>query len=302
MAKKSTPPHRKNAVPDQHFVVKHNSQLLEYMIEIWPHQSRSAIKSYLTHRQIAINGKTETAFDLPLRAGDRLTWRSVGEERQNPNHKVKIIYEDDHIIVVDKKPGVLTMSTGREGEQTAYSVMMEHVRRRNKNNRIFIVHRLDRDTSGLMMFAKNVHAKEAMQHNWNNMVLNRTYVAVVEGNVETDEGTIQTYLAENSKFEVYVTENPDEGQLAITRYKVLQRKNGYTLMELELDTGRKNQIRVHMKHLGHPITGDRRYGAKSSPIHRLALHARTLRFVHPNTRREMNFSTPIPISFQKMTK
>ena len=162
MAKKSTPPQRKNSIPDQNYTVKHDAQLLEYMIEIWPHQSRSAIKSYLAHRQIAINGKTETAFDLPLRAGDRLTWRSVGEERQNPNHKVKIIYEDDHIIVVDKKPGVLTMSTGREGEQTAYSVMMEHVRRRNKNNRIFIVHRLDRDTSGLLLFAKSEEIQEIL--------------------------------------------------------------------------------------------------------------------------------------------
>ena len=218
------------------------------------------------------------------------------------NRRLNIVYEDDDIVVVNKGYGLLSMGNDKVKEGTAYSILKEYIKWVDPRQKIFIVHRLDRDTSGLMMFAKNVHAKEAMQHNWNNMVLNRTYVAVVEGNVETDEGTIQTYLAENSKFEVYVTENPDEGQLAITRYKVLQRKNGYTLMELELDTGRKNQIRVHMKHLGHPITGDRRYGAKSSPIHRLALHARTLRFVHPITRREMNFSTPIPISFQKMTK
>ena len=192
------------------------------------------------------------------------------------------------------------MGNDKVKDGTAYSILKEYVKWVDPRLKIFIVHRLDRDTSGLMMFAKNVRAKEAMQHNWNNMVLNRTYVAVVEGNVENDEGTIRTYLAENSKYEVYVTENPEEGQLAVTRYKVLRRKNGYTLIEFELDTGRKNQIRVHCKHIGHPIAGDRRYGAKSSPIHRLALHARTLRFAHPATHREMDFSTPIPASFLKM--
>ena len=132
------------------------------------------------------------------------------------------------------------------------------------------------------------------------MVLSRKYLAVVEGKPEPEEGTVKSYLAENSRFEVYSTKNPEEGQLAITRYKTLKSRNGYSLMEVSLDTGRKNQIRVHMKDLGHPIAGDRRYGAKSSPIHRMALHAQTLRFVHPITRKDMNFSTPIPASFSKM--
>ena len=152
------------------------------------------------------------------------------------------------------------------------------------------------------MYARNVQAKEAMQHNWNNMVLDRTYLAVVEGKVDDDEGEIRSYLAENSRYEVYSTDNPDDGQLAVTRYKVLKRANGYSLLEVSLDTGRKNQIRVHMKDLGHPIAGDRKYGAKTSPIHRLALHARTLRFVHPITRELMSFSTPIPAAFASMVK
>ena len=152
------------------------------------------------------------------------------------------------------------------------------------------------------MFAKNEQAKDTMQHNWNNMVLNRKYLAVVEGKVGQESGSVRSYLAETSQYEVYSTQNPDEGQLAVTRYRTLKCKNGYTLLEVELDTGRKNQIRVHMKDLGHPIAGDRKYGAKSSPIHRLALHAQTLRFVHPVTRREMNFETPIPTSFASMVK
>lgn len=279
-----------------------DTTLLKFLFDAMPQRKRTNVKELLQHNQIKVNNLVVTQFDTPIFPADTIYVNLTREFPRFYNRRLSIVYEDDDIVVVNKGYGLLSMGNDKVKEGTAYSILKEYIKWVDPRQKIFIVHRLDRDTSGLMMFAKHVQAKEAMQHNWNNMVLNRTYVAVVEGNVETDEGTIQTYLAENSKYEVYVTENPDEGQLAITRYKVLQRKNGYTLMELELDTGRKNQIRVHMKHLGHPITGDRRYGAKSSPIHRLALHARTLRFVHPITRREMNFSTPIPISFQKMTK
>ena len=168
----------------------------------------------------------------------------------------------------------------------------------NPKAQVFIVHRLDRDTSGLMLLAKSRIAKDNLQHNWSNMVLNRKYVAVLEGELEGEpEGVVRSYLAENSKFEVYSVDDPEKGQLAVTRYKVLARRRGHTLMELELDTGRKNQIRVHMRDLGHPIVGDRKYGASHSPIGRLALHARSLRFVHPITRKVMDFETPIPARF-----
>lgn len=194
------------------------------------------------------------------------------------------------------------MSTDNVKDGTAYSILRDYLKKKDPRLMLFVVHRLDRDTSGLMMFAKNVEAKEAMQHNWNNMVLGRRYVAVVEGKVEQEEGVVKSYLAETSQFEVYSTQNPDEGQLAITRFKRLQCNNGYSLMELSLDTGRKNQIRVHMKDLGHPIVGDRKYGAKASPIHRLGLHARTLHFAHPVTKKEMLFETPIPSRFLSLLK
>ena len=147
---------------------------------------------------------------------------------------------------------------------------------------MFIVHRLDQQTSGLMMFAKTEQAKTAMQYNWNNMVLERTYVAVVEGYLDESEGTIRSYLAENSRHEVYSTDNPDEGKLAVTRYRTLEAGHG------------------HLKDTGHPIAGDKRYGARTTPIHRMALHARTLRFIHPVTRKDMNFSTPVPAIFRQL--
>lgn len=276
------------------------TRLLDFLFASMPQRKRTNVKELLRHNQVKVNDEVITQFDAPLTAADTVYVNLTREFPRFYNRRLKIVYEDDDIIVVNKGYGLLSMGNDKVKDGTAYSILKEYVKWVDPRRKIFIVHRLDRDTSGLMMFAKNVQAKEAMQHNWNNMVLNRTYVAVVEGNVENDEGTIRTYLAENSKYEVYVTENPEEGQLAVTRYKVLRRKNGYTLIEFELDTGRKNQIRVHTKHIGHPIAGDRRYGAKSSPIHRLALHARTLRFAHPATRREMDFSTPIPASFLKM--
>ena len=193
------------------------------------------------------------------------------------------------------------MGTDKIKDGTAYSLLRDYVKRKDPRNKLFIVHRLDRDTSGLMMFAKTMAAKETMQHNWNNMVLERRYVAVVtNGPLEPAEGEIRSYLAENSAHEVYSTDDPSKGQLAVTYYKTIRSRGLYSMVELSLATGRKNQIRVHMKDAGHPISGDRRYGSGPSPIHRLALHAQTLRFVHPVTRRDMNFTCPLPPGFSKL--
>lgn len=279
-----------------------DTTLLPFLIESMPQRKRTSIKELLKHNQVAINNIPTTQFDSEIHPGDTVKVNLTREFRLFYHRRIKLVYEDDDIIVVNKGYGLLSMGTDRVKDGTAYSIVRDYIKWQDPRNKLFIVHRLDRDTSGLMMFAKNEQAKETMQHNWNNMVLNRKYLAVVEGKVEQESGSVRSYLAETSQYEVYSTQNPDEGQLAVTRYRTLKCKNGYSLLEVELDTGRKNQIRVHMKDLGHPIAGDRKYGAKSSPIHRLALHAQTLRFVHPVTRREMNFETPIPTSFASMVK
>ncbi len=263
---------------------------------------RTALKAMLKYGQVAVGQTPMTPFDTPVHRGDKISVNFTRPFVVFKNSKIKLVYEDDDIIVINKNNGVLSVATDNKKEGTAYSVLRDYLKRKNPALKLFVIHRLDRDTSGLMMFAKNIEAKEAMQHNWNNMVLNRKYVAVVEGKVEKEEDVIKSYLAETSQFEVYSTDDPEKGQLAITRYRRLFCGNGYSLLELELDTGRKNQIRVHMKDIHHPIVGDRKYGAKSSPIHRLALHARTLHFVHPITRKEMLFETPIPSRFMKMVK
>ncbi len=209
---------------------------------------------------------------------------------------------NEHIIVVHKGYGLLSMAgDGPQQQITAYSILREYLKKKNPANKIFIVHRLDRDTSGLMLFAKTAEAKEALQYNWNNMVLERKYVCVVEGTPDPAEGTVRSYLLENSRHEVYSTDNPDSGgQLAVTRYRTLGTNRGLSLVECQLDTGRKNQIRVHMKQLSTPISGDRRYGGHPSAIHRMALHALTLRFVHPVTRKDMHFTSALPSSFTRL--
>ena len=263
---------------------------------------RTAIKALMKYNQVAINSMPVSQFDQPIHAGDTLSVNFTRPFVVFSHPRIKLVYEDNDIIVINKGSGILSVSTDNVKDGTAYSILRDYLKKKDPRLMLFVVHRLDRDTSGLMMFAKNVEAKEAMQHNWNNMVLGRRYVAVVEGKVEQEEGVVKSYLAETSQFEVYSTQNPDEGQLAITRFKRLQCNNGYSLMELSLDTGRKNQIRVHMKDLGHPIVGDRKYGAKASPIHSLGLHARTLHFAHPVTKKEMLFETPIPSRFLSLLK
>ena len=296
-------PGKRGYKPDvvETYPVREPKPLLEFLLEAMPMRKRTVVKSMLAHNQIAVNTTPQSRFDHKLYAGDVVKVNLTREWRTFYHRRLKIVYEDDDIIVVNKGYGLLSMGTDRVKEGTAYSILKEWLKWQDPGNKLFIVHRLDRDTSGLMLFAKTQEAKERLQYNWNNMVLSRKYVCVVEnGAPEPAEGEVRSYLAENSRFEVYSTDDPAAGRLAVTRYRTLRSGHGYALLEVELDTGHKNQIRVHMKDLGHPIIGDRRYGAGSSPIHRMALHAQTLRFVHPVTKRDMNFSTQIPISFGKV--
>ena len=268
------------------FPVNAPVKLMEHLSASMPDRKRTFIKQLLSHNQVAVNGRPESQFDLELQPSDSVKVNFTHEFKVFNNRRLKIVYEDDDKI--------------KEG--TAYSILRDYVKWTNPLNKIFIVHRLDRDTSGLMMFSKSMEAKEKMQHNWNNMVLNRVYVAVVEGEPAEKEGMVKSYLVENSRYAVYSTDDPKKGQLAVTRYRTIQTNGKYSLLELELDTGRKNQIRVHMHDLGHPISGDTKYGAEKSPLHRLALHAKTLRFIHPITRQIMDFSSRVPGGFMSITR
>ncbi|MDE5635292.1 MAG: RNA pseudouridine synthase, partial [Muribaculaceae bacterium] len=203
-----------------------------------PQRKRTNVKELLKHNSVKVGQLVTSQFDHPLQPGDIVAVNLSREWPRFYNRRMQLVYEDEDIIVINKGYGLLSMGNERVKEGTAYSILKDYVKWQDPRNKIFIVHRLDRDTSGLMMYARHPKAKETMQHNWNNMVLERKYLAVVEGKVDDDEGEVRSYLAENSQFEVYSTDNPDEGQLAVTRYKVLKRGQGHTMLEVELDTGR----------------------------------------------------------------
>lgn len=272
--------------------------LMEFVSGKMPAAKRTDIKKWLKFGQVMVGGAVTSAFDAPVGTGVEV---KINLTRGFPlfrHPRVKLVYEDDDVIVINKGYGILSVRTNpMKREECAYDIVRDYIKDVNPRNRLYVVHRLDRDTSGLMMFAKTEESQQVLRHNWNNMILERLYVAVLEGYLEEDKGYVKSRLAENSQFVVYSTDVPGEGRLAVTHYEVMERGYGYTLAQFSLDTGRKNQIRVHASDLGHPIAGDRKYGASTSPIHRLALHAMTLRFAHPVTRKDMNFQTPIPAAF-----
>ena len=286
---------------ERQLTVKENGTLLPFLLETLKEQSRSSVKAMLGHGQISVNKRVTRQFDTELKPGDVVSINYGRGKVEFKNPLLRIVWEDNDLIVINKKEGLLSISTERVKERTAYHLLNEYVKQSDPRNRIYILHRLDRDTSGLMMFAKSSAIKEQLQSNWNSAITMRTYVAVVEGRPEKDTDLIVSNLTENRKMQVYVTPEGD-GKEAITRYKVLQSNANYALVELELETGRKNQIRVQMQSIGHPVAGDMKYGAETNPARRLLLHARRLYFIHPRTGEEMRFETRIPDVFLATTK
>ena len=320
----------------QKFTAGHDGHLLEYLFEIFPERSRTGVKNMLSKGQVLVGGKPVTAFDHPVRKGNEITIlpkgvaiaRAVRADAREDVLKegVSIAFEDDDYIVADKPSGLLTVSTARGSsaksgrkEKTLYAILNAYVKLSARMQRkediisgqepdrstskIWIVHRLDKGTSGLVVFAKNERAKDILQSKWKDLVLERTYTAWLEGRLDKPKGSVQSWLVENPKsLKMYSSsaETPD-GQLAITHFRVLgyghRGPAEYTLAEFSLQTGRKNQIRVHAADLGHPIAGDDKYGAQSNPIHRLALHAGTLVFHHPFSGKTVNLKSELPESF-----
>lgn len=279
------------------------AELMSFVMEKMPDRSRTDIKSWLRHGQMRIDGTVTTIFNAAVAPGEKVEVNLGRPFVTLRNPRLQLVYEDDDVIVINKGYGLLSVGTqSHRREESAYSILRDYVKTQDPRNKLYVVHRLDRDTSGLMMFAKSEEAQETLRHNWNNMVLDRLYVALLEGYVKEDSGFVKSRLAENSQFVVYSTENPEEGKLALTRFRVLKRGNGLSLVEFSLDTGRKNQIRVHSSEMGHPISGDRKYGARESRLNRLCLHARTLRFAHPVTRKDMRFELPVPSRFLDAVK
>lgn len=280
--------------------------------------SRTNIKGLLARRVVNVNGSIQTRHDTPLHAGDVVTVVSGKGNAELTHPKLKIVYEDDYLIVVEKKQGLLTVATyPGSTETTVFSILKAYVRRQNQRAGIYTVHRLDRETSGLLVFAKTPELQEYMRTYWRQLVTKRTYIAVAEGRFGEKEGQIVSWFTEDKKNAmVYSSPVDDGGQKAVTNYKVVkesplshpggegQGERGLSLVELNLETGRTNQIRVHLATKGHPVVGDRKYGHgnEESPIDRLCLHARVLEFIHPATEQKVHFETPTPKDFLSLFK
>lgn len=282
------------------YLVKEPMELMAFLAAKMPDASRTKLKMLLGKRVVYVDNTIRTQYNFPLRPGMKVQISREKGNHEFHNNLMKIVYEDRYLIVIEKKQGLLSVNTERQKERTAYTILNEYVKRSDHRNRIFIVHRLDRDTSGLMMFAKDEKTQHTLRDNWHQIVYDRRYVAVVCGEMERDAGTVRSWLTDR-KLYVYSSPTDDGGQEAITHYRTIKRRNGYSLMEMNLETGRKNQIRVHMQDLGHPIIGDGRYGLEDvNPIGRLALHAFKLCFYHPVTGESMQFETPYPTEFKRL--
>ena len=272
--------------------------LLQYLL-LHANESRNKIKATLQGRGIKVNGKVVTQFDAPLRKGDRI---QVARRKNNSAFKsryVKIVYEDRWIVVVEKNIGILSMAAGHSSLNVK-SVLDDYFLKTRQRCRAHVVHRLDRDTSGLMIYAKDIDTEQILEHDWHGTVYDRRYVAVVSGEMEDDNGTVRNWLKDNKAYVTYSSPTDNGGKLAVTHFHVLARTTEHSLVEYKLETGRKNQIRVHSADMGHPVCGDTKYGNGDDPLHRLCLHAYVLCFVHPITKERMEFATPIPTSFRSL--
>jgi 23S rRNA pseudouridine1911/1915/1917 synthase len=281
------------------YTVKEPAELLPFLIDKLSSLGRNSVKAILARGQVAVNGKAVTAYNFPLQPEQTVTISKDKVVEDIPLAGMSILHEDEDVIVIQKDTGLLSIAANvQENEITAYRQLTAHVRNHDPKARIFVVHRLDRDTSGVMMFAKNEKAQQHLQNTWQDSVKERTYVALVEGMVKKPEGTISSWLKEHTKsLKMFSTPYPNDGQHAVTHYKTIQANRSFSLLEVNLETGRKNQIRVHMQDIGHPVVGDKKYGSKTKEIGRLGLHARVLAFLHPTTCQLLRFETNIPKSF-----
>ena len=282
-----------------HFVVSEEMPLLDFLLAN-VNQSRTKIKATLQGRGIKVNGKTVTQFDFMLQPKMKVAVSKTKRNQQSfKSRYVKIVYEDKWIIVVEKNIGILSMAAGHSSLNVK-SVLDDYFHKSRQKCTAHVVHRLDRDTSGLMVYAKDLQTEQILEHNWHQIVYDRRYVAILSGEMEQDEGTIQNWLKDNKAYVTYSSPFDNGGKLAISHFHVLSRTTEHSLVEFQLETGRKNQIRVHAADMGHPVCGDSKYGNGDDPIHRLCLHALLLCFTHPVTGEPMEFETPIPTSFKQL--
>ena len=292
---------RKNPYTEEkysHYRVTEPAPLLEWLLA---NLKESKVKATLQNRGIRVNGSCVTQFDRQLKAGDKVSVSKSKKNGQFRSRYVKIVYEDRFLVVVEKNIGILSMAAGH-ASLNVKSILDDYFYKTRQKCMAHVVHRLDRDTSGLMIYAKDMQTEQLFEHDWHNIVYDRRYVGVVSGEMEQDEGTVANWLKDNKAYVTYSSPVDNGGKYAVTHFHVLDRTVAYSLVEYRLETGRKNQIRVHSADMGHPVCGDVKYGNGDDPLHRLCLHAYVLCFHHPVTHQRMEFETPVPATFRHLFK
>ena len=278
------------------YLVNKNCELLEFLLETLKGQSRNSVKSLLTNHRVSVDGAPISQYNFQLTKGDVVIISKTPIHKKTRSN-LPIIFENDEFIVINKPSGLLSIASDKEKGSTAYRMLTDYVQQKDKHNRIYVVHRLDEDTSGVLMVAKNEKIRDLLQENWNDLVSKRGYYAIVEGKLKQKIGTIKSYLKKNSQNMMYSSKKEGDGQFAVTHYKVIAESDKYSLLDVNIDSGRKNQIRVHLGDIGHHVIGDDKYGNPSNPIKRLGLHAYELDLEHPVTHKVMKFTSPMPKEF-----
>ena len=290
--------HRERRGEDKTFVVKKETTLLAFVMEKLPKQSERNCRRIIANHQVAVGGAPISLFSAELYPEDEVTiaWEPI---RKKKRRDLPIIYEDDHLLAIDKPSGLLSVASDKEKKATAYRMMSDYVSMKDRSKRLFVVHRLDEDTSGVLLFAKDRATQEKLQKHWNDVVTKRGYYAIVEGEMEKKEDTLRNYLFED-KTNLMRVAHGKSGKLAVTSYKVIAEKGGYSLLDVDIKTGRKNQIRVQLGHIGHYVAGDDKYGEPANPLKRLGLHAYELMIVSPIDGRSIELKSPMPTAFKSM--
>lgn len=293
---------RKQPADYLYLTVTEEKPLLEFLLANVKNESRTKIKATLRGRGIKVDGKFVTRFDFPLQPGMKVAVsKRKREDLQLKSRYVRLVYEDKFLVVVEKNVGILSMAAGHSSLNVK-AVLDDYFHKSRQRCTAHVVHRLDRDTSGLMVYAKDMETEQILEHNWHDIVYDRRYVAVVSGEMEDEGGTIANWLKDNKAYITYSSPVDNGGKYAVTHFHTLARTTEHSLVEYRLETGRKNQIRVHSADMGHPVCGDMKYGNGDDPLHRLCLHAYMLCFYHPVTGERMEFETPIPPAFRSLFK
>lgn len=275
-------------------VISANLPLIEALKELSPESSNTTLRSWIKEGRVLVNGEVVKQTNAQVHQGQEV---SLGAKPKFvKNFGLRIYFEDAHIVVIEKPAGLLSVATNFETGKTAHALLKEHY----KPKKVYPVHRLDQETSGVMVFAVSEKAREGLKIIFEKHEIERVYFAIVEGQLSSLNGVWKSYLVEDASYRVRSTDDKEEGKLAITHYQVLSSTRKYSTLKLQLETGKKNQIRVHCQDAGHPIVGDSKYGAVTDPLKRLCLHAHILAFTHPVTKQKLRFESPLPDNFQKL--